>query len=92
MIISPLKSDINGHGLEPHSLRDAIRRIDNEKDMREYILSFSSKVPPKHADIQFERHPVRLSFSRRRLLLNSHRHSRPLSRCRQSRIASHSNT
>ncbi|KAI9746884.1 MAG: hypothetical protein M1835_002336, partial [Candelina submexicana] len=86
--ISPLRSDLNGHGPEPHSLRDAIWRIDNEKDIREYILSFSSKVPPKHAEIKFERHPT-LAPSQQ-ALPQSNRQSQPyLSQQPPSAFASH---
>ncbi|KAI9740113.1 MAG: hypothetical protein M1818_004864 [Claussenomyces sp. TS43310] len=55
--VSPLKghSDDQPAG---HSLRDLFSAINNELDMNYYIAHQASKVPPKPAEIKYERNPV----------------------------------
>jgi len=40
------------------SLRDQVAQIDNDVDLRNYIISFSNKVPARPAEIVYEQHPV----------------------------------
>lgn len=54
--ISPIKGQEGMNN--PRSLRDAVYAIDNEKDFSNYISSFGSKVPPRSADIKYERNAV----------------------------------
>lgn len=35
-----------------------VNQIDNERDLQNYLLSFTSKVETKSAEIKYERHPV----------------------------------
>ncbi|KAI9848533.1 MAG: hypothetical protein M1837_007202 [Sclerophora amabilis] len=56
--ISPLKSQQDGQASEPRSLREVVFQIDNEKDLQNHILGFSAKLPPKHSEIKYERHPT----------------------------------
>jgi hypothetical protein len=45
---------------QPRSLREAVYAINNEQDFKNYILSHEAKVPPRLAEIKYERHPVRI--------------------------------
>jgi hypothetical protein len=56
--ISPMKG--NEQGNQPRSLREAVYAIDNEKDLSNYLSSFGNKVPPRAADIRYERNAVSL--------------------------------
>ncbi|KAL9044081.1 MAG: hypothetical protein Q9214_002756 [Letrouitia sp. 1 TL-2023] len=56
LCVSPLKSP--NHQDAGRSLRDVVYEIDNGRDLNNYILSFSSKVDLKPADIRYERHPT----------------------------------
>ncbi|KAI9860016.1 MAG: hypothetical protein M1813_006363 [Trichoglossum hirsutum] len=56
LTISPIDPS-TGSNPESHSLRDVVYLVDNEKDFNNYILSFSSKVQPKAAELKYERHP-----------------------------------
>ncbi|KAI9829420.1 MAG: hypothetical protein M1819_006357 [Sarea resinae] len=56
LCVSPLKSQ-EAQGPTTASIREAVSRIDNERDLRNYISSFTPKVPPKRGDIKYERHP-----------------------------------
>ncbi|KAL9122741.1 MAG: hypothetical protein Q9187_000702 [Circinaria calcarea] len=58
LCVSPLKGQNNVPELHNRSLRDVIHQIDNERDLRNYVLSFASKVGHKHAEIKYERHPT----------------------------------
>jgi hypothetical protein len=39
------------------SFRDQVALIDNDGDLRNYITSFSGKIPPRPAEIKYEQHP-----------------------------------
>jgi len=56
--VSPMKSPVNGQPQDSRSLRDAVYQIDNDKDFKSYFISMSNKVPPKVAELKYERHPV----------------------------------
>jgi hypothetical protein len=40
------------------SLRDQVAQIDNDVDLRNYIISLSGKIPTRPAEIKYEQHPV----------------------------------
>lgn len=40
------------------SLREVAQQVDNEKDFKEYILSFSGKAGSRSSDIKYEKNPV----------------------------------
>lgn len=67
--MSPLKSQPNGTGPENKSLREVARQIDNEKDFRDYVLSFSNRTGNRSSEIKYERHPVRRSHLLNKSLL-----------------------
>ncbi|RDW77407.1 hypothetical protein BP6252_05460 [Coleophoma cylindrospora] len=54
--ISPMKG--REQGSQRRSLGEVIYAIDNEGDLSNYITSFASKVPPRGADIKYERNAV----------------------------------
>jgi len=56
--ISPIKDEIDSTG-GPLSMRDMMSQIDNERDFQTNITSHTSTVPPKPAEIRYEKHPVR---------------------------------
>lgn len=56
LAVSPL-SEKEGP-MAQKSLRDLIVEIDNERDFNNYIASHSGKVPPKPAEIKYEKHPT----------------------------------
>ena len=58
LCVSPLKGHSNGQGPQGRSLRDVVYQIDNERDLENYVTSFTSKVGHKPTDIRYERHPV----------------------------------
>jgi hypothetical protein len=58
LCVSPLKAQSDGQAPQPRSLRDVVYQIDNDRDFKTYVMSFSSKVGPKPAEIKYERHPV----------------------------------
>jgi len=39
-------------------MRDMIGQIDNERDFQTYITSQTSTLPPRPAEIRYEKHPV----------------------------------
>ncbi|KAI9769425.1 MAG: hypothetical protein M1840_004127 [Geoglossum simile] len=57
LTISPINPPA-GTNPESRSLRDLVYSVDNEKDLKGYLMSFSSKVQPKAAEIKYERHPA----------------------------------
>ncbi|KAI9819202.1 MAG: hypothetical protein M1827_007358 [Pycnora praestabilis] len=74
--VSPLRTEMNGQGPAPHSLRDVAYAIDNDRDLKNYITSFLSKVPSKSVEIKYERHPT-LAPSQQ-TTPSTNRHSQPL--------------
>lgn len=56
MSVSPLKD--GEAGKSTRSLREAILDINNEGDLNYFIASHASQVPPRPAEIKYERHPV----------------------------------
>ncbi|OBT73735.1 hypothetical protein VF21_07145 [Pseudogymnoascus sp. 05NY08] len=58
MSVSPLKDQAGEAGKTTRSLREAILDINNEGDLNYFIASHSSQVPPRPAEIKYERHPV----------------------------------
>lgn len=55
LCISPLKAQNTSQG---KSLRDVVSQIDNEQDLKNYVISFASKVIPRQSEPQYERHQV----------------------------------
>lgn len=58
LCVSPLKSQPNGMTSDTRSLREVVHNIDNEKDFRDYILSFSNKAGTRTSEIKYEKHPA----------------------------------
>lgn len=58
LCVSPLKGQNNISGPHGRSLRDVVYQIDNEWDLRNYVISFASQVGHKRAELRYERHPV----------------------------------
>ncbi len=58
LCVSPLKNQQNGVTSTSRSLREVAHNIDNEKDFRDYILSFSNKAGTRASDIKYEKHPT----------------------------------
>lgn len=60
--ISPFKGIENEQGSQ-RSLRDVVSAIDNEVDLNYYIAGQATKVPPKPAEIKYERNAVLMPAS-----------------------------
>jgi hypothetical protein len=45
-------------GTQPRSLREAVYAIDNDKDFNNYVSSFGNKLPPRAAEIRYEKNAV----------------------------------
>jgi Rho GTPase-activating protein RGD1 len=58
LCVSPLKTQPNGIPSDSKSLREVSHNIDNEKDFRDYILSFSNKAGTRTSEIKYEKHPT----------------------------------
>lgn len=58
LCVSPLKNQPNGMTSTTRSLREVAQNIDNEKDFRDYILSFSNKAGTGTSEIKYEKHPA----------------------------------
>lgn len=58
LAISPISQEADGPA--PHSMRDMVYAIDNEKDLHSYIINQTSKMPPPHSEIKYEQHPTLL--------------------------------
>jgi hypothetical protein len=58
LCVSPLKNQPSGMVSSGRSLREVAHNIDNEKDFRDYILSFSNKAGTRASDIKYEKHPA----------------------------------
>ncbi|MCJ1312385.1 hypothetical protein MMC25_006059 [Agyrium rufum] len=58
LCVSPLQDSSGGGAAPRRSLRDVIHRIDNERDLKTYVLGFTSRIGPKHPEIRYERHPT----------------------------------
>lgn len=54
LAVSPMKTG----SATPDSLREAAKRVDNEQDFRDFIISQSSKVPDTKPALKYERHAV----------------------------------
>lgn len=63
LCISPIKAPEASQRSQTRSLRDVIREIDNEMDLRSYVSDFASRVGPRHADSRYESYPVGLIVS-----------------------------
>ncbi|KAI1003896.1 hypothetical protein K3495_g4315 [Podosphaera aphanis] len=48
----------NDGGFQTNSLRDSIHTIDNERDFRDYLVSFADKIPPRSPEIRYQCNPV----------------------------------
>jgi len=57
VVISPIKNEDDSAG-GALSMRDMVSQIDNERDFQTHITSHTSTVPPKPAEIRYEKHPV----------------------------------
>ena len=58
LCVSPLKGTSSEATPETRSLREVIQQIDNERDFRDYMLSFSNKAGTKPSEIKYEKHPA----------------------------------
>ncbi|MCJ1367703.1 hypothetical protein MMC16_006837 [Acarospora aff. strigata] len=58
LCVSPLKTQTDRQAPQPRSLRDVVYQIDNDRDFKTYVTSFSSKVGPKPTELKYERHPT----------------------------------
>lgn len=58
LCVSPLKSQTNGAGSGPRSLREIAQQVDNEKDLEDYILGFSNKAGTRPPEIKYTKHPA----------------------------------
>jgi hypothetical protein len=59
LCVNPLKSSqTNGSTSESRSLRDVAQQIDNERDFRDYIMTFANKAGTQSPEIKYERHPA----------------------------------
>ena len=59
LCVNPLKSSqTNGTPSESRSLRDVAQQIDNDGDLRDYVLTFSNKAGTQSPEIKYERHPA----------------------------------
>ncbi|KAJ6157331.1 hypothetical protein N7470_004923, partial [Penicillium chermesinum] len=57
LCVSPIKADANGIG--PKSLAEVVRQVDNEKDLRDFILSHAGNPGAVAGpEVQYERHPT----------------------------------
>ncbi|KAI9795479.1 MAG: hypothetical protein M1833_007009 [Piccolia ochrophora] len=56
LCVTPLTPAPGDSAPRSQSLRDVVQQIDNEKDLKNYIIGFSSKAPPRTSDIKYERH------------------------------------
>ncbi|KAI9798615.1 MAG: hypothetical protein M1825_005313 [Sarcosagium campestre] len=58
LCISPLNTADGQGPQQGKSLREVIRQIDNEKDLKQYLASYGSKAPPRPTEIKYEKHPT----------------------------------
>ena len=63
LCVSPMKTASDGP--QPRSLRELVHQIDNDRDLKTFIVASSTGVPPKRPEIRYERHPVRHGMVRR---------------------------
>jgi len=55
----PSKEDADGSTSEFRSLREIASQVNNEKDFKDYILSYSGNVSfGLSSEVKYERHPV----------------------------------
>ncbi|EFR02540.1 beta-chimaerin [Nannizzia gypsea CBS 118893] len=59
LAVSPMKTGSS----TPDSLREAAKRVDNEQDFRDFIVSHSSKVPDTKPTPKYERHATLMPAS-----------------------------
>ncbi|KAI9776020.1 MAG: hypothetical protein M1839_000622 [Geoglossum umbratile] len=62
LTICPLNPSA-GSNPESRSLRDVVYLVDNEKDLKSYVMGLSSKVQPKATEFKYERHPASFSLA-----------------------------
>lgn len=60
LCVSPLKAQNAIPGTQARSLRDVVYKIDNEQDLRNYVISFAPRVETKSDELKYERHHVSL--------------------------------
>ena len=58
LCISPLKDQQIGSEIGRRGLREVVQIIDNDKDFRDYVLSFSNKAGTRTSEIRYEKHPA----------------------------------
>jgi len=56
--MSPIRDEGDSPSGGPLSMRDMIGQIDNERDFQTYVTSQTSTLPPRPAEIRYEKHPV----------------------------------
>lgn len=56
--VSPLKNQTRGTTPESKSLREVAQQIDNDRDFRDYIMTFSNKAGSRPPEIKYEKHPA----------------------------------
>lgn len=57
MVVSPVRNEDEAVGAP--SMREMIQRIDNDRDFETYVRGHTSSLPPRPAEIRYEKHPVR---------------------------------
>jgi hypothetical protein len=54
-----LMSPLNEPDVPPQrSMRDTIALIDNQQDFHNYVKTYTGKIPPRAAEIEYKKHPV----------------------------------
>lgn len=61
LVISPMRDPNMGNSSGLQSIREAIAKIDNEKDFQSYVTSHSAQLPSAPAEIKYVKHPVSLA-------------------------------
>ena len=55
LCVSPLRSQAAGAS---KSLREIAQSVDNQRDFRDYVMSFSAKAGTRQPEIKYEKHPA----------------------------------
>lgn len=56
--ITPLKGQSPASGTAIRSLREVASSVDNERDLLDYVLSFTNKAAARPREIRYEKHPA----------------------------------
>lgn len=58
LVVSPVRPEAADPNMGPPSMRTMVSNIDNEKDFHTFIISHTSSLPPRPAEIKYEKHSV----------------------------------